>query len=49
MLQRQLVAAGLKQTKGVSLDGCTHWIYEENPEETLAVITGFLGATTDGP
>lgn len=48
-LQRQLVAAGLKQTKGVSLDGCTHWIYEENPEETLAVITGFLGATKDGP
>jgi pimeloyl-ACP methyl ester carboxylesterase len=48
-LQRQLVAAGLKQTKGVSLDGCTHWIYEENPEETLAVITGFLGATTDAP
>ena len=48
-LQRQLVAAGLKQTKAVSLNGCTHWIYEENPAETLAVITEFLGAAKDGP
>jgi pimeloyl-ACP methyl ester carboxylesterase len=43
-LERQLVAAGLKNVKGASLDGCTHWIYEENPDETLAVISGFLGA-----
>ena len=48
-LQRQLVAAGLKQTKAVSLDGCAHWIYEENPDETLAVITEFLGAARNGP
>jgi pimeloyl-ACP methyl ester carboxylesterase len=48
-LQRQLVAAGLKQVKGVSLTGCAHWIYEENPNETLAVITEFLGATKDSP
>jgi pimeloyl-ACP methyl ester carboxylesterase len=47
-LQRQLVAAGLKQTKAVSLDGCAHWIYEENPDETLAVLTEFLSAAKGG-
>lgn len=45
MLQRQLVAAGLKNVKGVTLQGCTHWIYEENPNETLPVILDFLGAS----
>ena len=48
-LQRQLVAAGLKQTKGASLDGCAHWIYEENPDETLTVLTEFLDAAKNGP
>jgi pimeloyl-ACP methyl ester carboxylesterase len=48
-LQRQLVAAGLKQTKAVSLDGCAHWIYEENPDETLAALGEFLGAARSGP
>jgi pimeloyl-ACP methyl ester carboxylesterase len=43
-LQRQLVAAGLKHAKGVSLDGCAHWIFEENPDETLAAISEFLDA-----
>ena len=43
VLQRQLVAAGLKNVKGVILDGCAHWIYEENPDETLPVIIDFLG------
>lgn len=47
-LQRQLVAAGLKQTKGVSLAGCAHWIYEENPDETLTAITEFLDAADAG-
>lgn len=47
-LQRQLVAAGLKHTKGVSLDGCAHWIFEENPDETLAAITEFLGTANEG-
>ena len=37
VLQRQLVAAGLKNVKGVILEGCAHWIYEENPDETLPV------------
>jgi pimeloyl-ACP methyl ester carboxylesterase len=48
-LQRQLAAAGLKQTKAVSLAGCAHWIYEENPDETLAVLTEFLGAAKSDP
>jgi pimeloyl-ACP methyl ester carboxylesterase len=48
-LQRQLVAAGLKQTKNVILEGCTHWIYEENPDETLAALIEFLGAAGKGP
>jgi pimeloyl-ACP methyl ester carboxylesterase len=48
-LQRQLVAAGLKQTKAVSLEGCAHWIYEENPDETLAVLGEFLGAAKESP
>ena len=43
VLQRQLVAAGLKNVKGVILDGCAHWIYEENPNETLPAIIDFLG------
>lgn len=41
-LQRQLVAAGLKNLKAVSLERCTHWIYEENPDETAAVLLAFL-------
>jgi pimeloyl-ACP methyl ester carboxylesterase len=48
-LQRQLQSAGLKQVKAVTLDGCAHWIYEENPEETLAALSEFLRAAKDGP
>jgi pimeloyl-ACP methyl ester carboxylesterase len=47
VLQRQLVAAGLTNAKGVTLDGCAHWIYEENPDETLPVIARFLSAAKD--
>jgi pimeloyl-ACP methyl ester carboxylesterase len=49
VLERQLVAAGLKNLKGVMLNGCTHWIYEENPNETLPVIIDFLGGARDVP
>jgi len=49
VLQRQLAGAGLKRVKAVSLNGCTHWIYEENPEETLAVLTDFLAAAGARP
>jgi pimeloyl-ACP methyl ester carboxylesterase len=43
-LQRQLIAAGLQNVMGVILDGCAHWIYEENPNETLHLISNFLGS-----
>ncbi len=46
-LQRQLVGAGLKNVKAATLDGCAHWIYEENPDETLSAMIGFLGAAKD--
>lgn len=45
ILQRQLVAAGLKNVKGASLDRCANWIYEENADETLSMIMAFLAAT----
>jgi pimeloyl-ACP methyl ester carboxylesterase len=45
-LQRQLVAAGLKNVKGVTLNCCAHWIYEENADETIPVILDFLAAAT---
>ena len=41
-LQRQLAAAGLKKIKPVSLESCTHWITEENPDETAPAIAEFL-------
>lgn len=49
ILERQLVDASLKHVKGVSLKGCVHWIYEENPEETLAALTDFLAAAGSRP
>jgi pimeloyl-ACP methyl ester carboxylesterase len=48
-LQRQLVTAGLKHVKGVILNDCTHWIYEENPDETLAALTDFLAGAGNRP
>jgi pimeloyl-ACP methyl ester carboxylesterase len=48
-LQRQLVAAGLKNVKGVILQGCAHWIYEENPNETLPAIVDFLDTANAVP
>ncbi len=48
-LQRQLVAAGLKKVTGVMLDGCAHWIYEENPGQTLAAIIDFLASAKQIP
>jgi pimeloyl-ACP methyl ester carboxylesterase len=49
VLQRQLVAVGLKNVRGVTLDGCAHWIYEENAAETLSVITDFLNTSKGAP
>jgi pimeloyl-ACP methyl ester carboxylesterase len=49
MLHRQLTAASLKKVKGMILEGCAHWIYEENPNETLPVIIDFLGTAKGVP
>jgi hypothetical protein len=43
-LQRQLVAAGLKNVTGVILEACAHSIFAENPDETLPAIIDFLSA-----
>jgi pimeloyl-ACP methyl ester carboxylesterase len=48
-LQRQLVAAGLRNVRGVILKGCAHWVFEENPDETLAVVMDFLGSARATP
>jgi pimeloyl-ACP methyl ester carboxylesterase len=48
-LQRQLSAAGLRNLKAATLEGCAHWIYEENPDETLPVLINFLGAANVAP
>jgi hypothetical protein len=48
-LQRQLVTAGLRHVQGARLNGCTHWIYEENLEETPAAPTDFLAAAGPRP
>ena len=48
-LQRQLSAAGLQNLKAATLEGCAHWIYEENPNETLPVLINFLGAANVVP
>jgi pimeloyl-ACP methyl ester carboxylesterase len=48
-LQRQLVAAGLRNVRGVILHGCAHWVFEENPDETVPVIMDFLGTARAAP
>ena len=48
-LQRQLSAAGLQNLKAATLEGCAHWIYEENSNETLPVLINFLGAANVVP
>jgi hypothetical protein len=35
--------------KGVILEGCAHWIYEENARETLSLISNFLGSANAVP
>jgi pimeloyl-ACP methyl ester carboxylesterase len=45
VLHRQLSAAGLRNVKGVILQGCAHWIFDENPDETLGAISSFLAAS----
>ena len=48
-LQRQLAAAGLRNIKAVALERCTHWITEENPDETQSAIVDFLAGASGAP
>ena len=34
---------GAETVTGVTLERCAHWIFEENPDETVPVLTDFLG------
>jgi pimeloyl-ACP methyl ester carboxylesterase len=40
-LFRQLSAAGMQRVRRAVLKGCEHWVFEENPAETLAVLVAF--------
>jgi len=42
VLFRQLRAAGMQRVRRAILKGCEHWIFEENPAETLAALVAFL-------
>jgi pimeloyl-ACP methyl ester carboxylesterase len=46
VLYRQLTAAGLKGVKSAVLDGCEHWLFEENPAETVRALLDFLDASS---
>ena len=41
-LERQLKNAGFRNVKAVVFDDCAHWIFEENPAETLRTIQSFV-------
>ena len=41
-LFRQLAAAGMRRVRRAVLKGCEHWIFEENPAETLSLLMAFL-------
>jgi pimeloyl-ACP methyl ester carboxylesterase len=47
-LFRQLTAAGMQRVRRAVLKGCEHWIFEENPAETLAVLVAFLAEQSTG-
>ena len=40
-----LAAAGFRNLKGVTLAGCAHWVFEENPAETVSAVMDFLAGT----
>jgi pimeloyl-ACP methyl ester carboxylesterase len=43
-LERQLKQAGFKNMKAAIFDGCAHWIFDENPAETIRAIGDFIAA-----
>jgi pimeloyl-ACP methyl ester carboxylesterase len=48
VLFRQLSAAGMQHVRSASLKECTHWVFDENPAETLSVLLDFLSAQSTG-
>lgn len=42
VLFRQLTAAGMQRVRRATLTGCEHWVFDENPAETLSVLLEFL-------
>jgi hypothetical protein len=46
-LARQLSSAGYRNLKSVVFDSCAHWIFEENPADTMRTIGDFLAAAAD--
>lgn len=42
VLFRQLSAAGMQHVRRATLKSCVHWVFEENPAETLSVLLDFL-------
>jgi pimeloyl-ACP methyl ester carboxylesterase len=41
-LERQLKQAGFRAMKAAVFDDCSHWIFEENPAETIRTIQTFI-------
>lgn len=48
ILFRQLGSAGMRRVRRATLAGCGHWLFEENPAETLSVLVKFLSEQTTG-
>jgi pimeloyl-ACP methyl ester carboxylesterase len=43
-LERQLAQAGFNNIKPVVFNSCAHWIFDENPSETIQTIVNFIAA-----
>jgi pimeloyl-ACP methyl ester carboxylesterase len=43
-LERQLAQAGFKSIKPVVFNSCAHWIFDENPTETIQTIVDFVAS-----
>jgi pimeloyl-ACP methyl ester carboxylesterase len=48
ILFRQFTGAGMQRVVRKILNGCAHWIFEENPEETLSALLEFLSGVSAG-
>lgn len=45
-LERQLKQAGFRAIKATVFDDCSHWIFEENPAETIRTIETFIAGAS---